>query len=211
MNTPSGSEIAAWLTGRLPTPWTADDAPVITVDREEITVVIALSAPDLGSDASAAEHAEANSGRTKRWREETRDQRIGIAREAEHRFGRKVSWGIRISKGADTTNADSTKGGSDKGRGEKDGSGEGGGADVVLFTHLAVPVMTRLRQPERQVLDTLVAAGVARSRAHALAWCVHTVAQHSATWLDDLGAAMQQVHEVRERGPVPAGEQAAPA
>ena len=35
--------------------------------------------------------------------------------------------------------------------------------------------MTRLRQPERLVLDTLVAAGVARSRSEALAWSVRLV------------------------------------
>jgi hypothetical protein len=70
-----------------------------------------------------------------------------------------------------------------------------------LFTHLAVPVMTRLRQPERQVLDTLVDAGVARSRAHALAWCVRLVGQHTQDWLGELRGAMEQVERVREAGP----------
>ena len=61
--------------------------------------------------------------------------------------------------------------------------------------------MTRLRQPERQVLDTLVDAGVARSRAHALAWCVRLVGEHADEWLGELRTAMEQVREVRETGP----------
>jgi hypothetical protein len=172
MTTSQATEPTAWLTGRLPEDWT-DEPPQITVDREEVTVLLALSAPELPEDASDADRAQAREGRVKRWREETRERRMGIAREAEHRFGRKIAWGVRV-----------------------DGTTE-------LFTRLAVPVMTRLRQPERQVLDTLVAAGVARSRSHALAWCVRTVGDNSDTWLQELGDAMQQVREVRDRGPRP--------
>jgi hypothetical protein len=61
--------------------------------------------------------------------------------------------------------------------------------------------MTRLRQPQRQVLDTLVDAGVARSRADALAWCVRLVAQHEDGWLAELREAMSQVADVRTKGP----------
>jgi hypothetical protein len=71
----------------------------------------------------------------------------------------------------------------------------------VLFTHLAAPVMTRLRQPERQVLDTLVDAGVARSRSEALAWCVRLVGEKSDAWLGELREAMGRVEEVRRKGP----------
>ncbi len=70
-----------------------------------------------------------------------------------------------------------------------------------LFTHLAAPIMTRLRQPERQVLDTLVEAGVARSRSDALAWSVKLVGQHTEDWLGELRDALRQVEEVRGRGP----------
>src|SRR5437763_17016684 len=94
-----------------------------------------------------------------------------IADEAEARYGRKVAWGASI------------------------------GDTRVLFTHLAVPVMTRLRQDERQVLDTLVDAGVARSRADALAWCVRLVGEHTDEWLSGLRAAMQNVDELRKQGP----------
>ena len=75
------------------------------------------------------------------------------------------------------------------------------GKPVTLFTHLSVPVMTRLRQPERQVLDTLVDSGVARSRAEALAWCVKLVGEHADSWLGDLRQAMEAVQKVRDQGP----------
>ena len=70
-----------------------------------------------------------------------------------------------------------------------------------VFTNISVPVMTRLRQPERLILDTLVEAGVARSRSEALAWAVRLVGQHTQEWLAELRAAMESVEEVRGRGP----------
>lgn len=110
-------------------------------------------------------------GRVSRFRESTRAERMRIADEAQARYGRKVAWGVRID---DTT---------------------------VLFTHLAVPVMTRLRQPERKVLDTLVDAGVARSRADALMWTVRLAGQHSEAWLAELREAMAKVDDLRAEGP----------
>jgi hypothetical protein len=173
MSTPQDTTAAirGWFTGRLPEDWTRAAAPEITVDREEITVVLTIPAPDVPADAPDAERAEAEAGRIRAFREDTRERRIELAREVEHRFDRKVAWGVR--------------------------SGE----RRELFTHLAVPVMTRLRQPERQVLDTLVEAGVARSRAHALAWCVRLTGEHAEEWLGQLRSAMEQVREVRESGP----------
>ena len=56
-------------------------------------------------------------------------------------------------------------------------------------------------QPERQVLDTLVAAGVARSRSEALAWCVRLVGEHTDSWLTDLREAMGAVDRLRAQGP----------
>jgi hypothetical protein len=79
--------------------------------------------------------------------------------------------------------------------------GAGENAERVLFTHIAVPVMTRLKQPERQVLDTLVDAGVARSRADALAWCVRLVGEHAEQWLAGLRSAMTEVDKLRKEGP----------
>jgi len=88
-----------------------------------------------------------------------------------NRYGRKVSWGVEV------------------------------GDEQVLFTHIAVPVMTRLKQPERQVLDTLVDAGVARSRSDALAWSVKLVGEAHDEWLAKLRDAMSAVDDVRAEGP----------
>ncbi|MFJ9549668.1 hypothetical protein [Streptomyces erythrochromogenes] len=105
------------------------------------------------------------------FRERTREQRVEVAREAEELYRRKVAWGVRV------------------------------GDETTLFTHLAVPVMTRLRQSERQVLDTLVAGGVARSRADALAWCVRLVGRNTDSWLTELRDSLDQVGRVRAQGP----------
>jgi hypothetical protein len=164
-------EIAAWFTGRLPEAWTQAGAPVVVTDREEIVVTLAVAGPPVDADAADGVRAEAVAGRIAGFRDETRDQRMAIAREAEHRFDRKVAWGVRI------------------------------GDHRALFTHLAVPAMTRLRQPERQVLDTLIAAGVARSRADALAWCVKLVGEHADAWLGELRRAIDDVDRIRDAGP----------
>ena len=166
-------EISSWFIGRLPDDWFTT-APEVTVDREEVLVVGRIALPD-GVDAEGPELAEATAGRVSRFREDTRDERIEMAREAEHRFGRKVAWGVEC------------------------------GPSRELFTHLAVPVMTRLRQPERVVLDTLVESGVARSRADALAWCVRLVGEHTDDWLARLREAMTEVQRLRSEGPVSAG------
>ncbi|MGC4960296.1 hypothetical protein ACPXCG_09370 [Gordonia sp. DT218] len=168
--TDTETSVAGWLTGRLPD-GLFTGAPEVRVDREEITVIGTIGPPDVDESADAAAVRQAEAGRIARFRESTRDQRIEVAREAEHRFDRKVAWGVRC------------------------------GETSQLFTHLAVPVMTRLRQPQRQVLDTLVAAGVARSRADALSWCVKLVGRHTDSWLDELRAAMSKVDEIRDAGP----------
>ena len=62
--------------------------------------------------------------------------------------------------------------------------------------------MTRLRQGERQVLDTLVSAGVARSRSDALAWSVRLVGQHQEEWIAQLRDALVAVDAARAAGPV---------
>lgn len=165
------TQIDAWFAGRLPAEWTAAGPADITVDRDEITIVVTVSAPELGGEADDADVAEATAGRVAGFREDTRDRRMKIAREAEHRFERKVAWGVRI------------------------------GDETVVFTHLAAPVMTRLRQSERQVLDTLIAANVARSRADALAWCVRLVGKNTESWLGDLRDALSTVDQLRADGP----------
>jgi hypothetical protein len=160
-------KVQGWFSGRLPKEWTSQPARV-TVDREEITVVLTI---DDVSGESEVERAEARAGRASAFREETREARMKIAREAQHRYERKVSWGIKV------------------------------GDHEELWTHVAAPVMTRLRQPNRLVLDTLVDAGVARSRSEALAWCVRLVGQHEEDWLSELRDAMASVADVRSKGP----------
>lgn len=167
-------QVRGWFSGRLPEEWTGAGAPDVRVDREEITVLLSVDDVALAEGASEDELAAARAGRAKAFREDTRERRIAIAIEAEQRFGRKVSWGVLV--------------GGPEGRRE-------------LFTHIAAPVMTRLRQPERIVLDTLVDAGVARSRSDALAWCVRLVRRHEGDWLAELREAMHTVDEVRRRGP----------
>jgi hypothetical protein len=165
------STIESWFAGRLPSEWAAAGEPALVVDRDEITVTIAIDPPNLAADASDADRGQAIDGRVSGFREDTRERRMAIAREAEHRFERKVAWAVRI------------------------------GDQTALFSHLAAPVMTRLRQPERQVLDTLVAANIARSRSDALAWCVRLVGRNTDAWLGELREAMNAVDEVRAQGP----------
>ena len=124
-------------------------------------------------DAGEGDPAAARAGRIGRFREETREQRMTIADAAQERYGRSVAWGASCG-------------------------------DVrEVFTNLSVPVMTRLRQADRLVLDTLVDAGVARSRSEALVWAVRLVGRHADEWLGELRAAMASVEEVRARGPRP--------
>jgi len=160
--------VTGWFAGRLPGGWVVEP-PRVTVDREEITVV--LSVEDVAGGESDVATAEARAGRARGFREDTREERMKIAREAQHRYERTVSWGLRV------------------------------GDHEELWTHVAAPVMTRLRQPQRQVLDTLVESGVARSRADALAWCVRLVGQHEGDWLAELREAMTAVDDVRKKGP----------
>jgi hypothetical protein len=162
--------VRGWFSGRLPE-GLFEELVDIAVDREEITVIGRIPAPAATPETSEAERAAAVEGKVSEFRERTRGDRMAIAREAEHRFERKVSWGVEC-----------------EGR-------------RFLFTHLSAPVMTRLRQPERQVLDLLIDGGVARSRSEALAWCVRLVQRNSEEWLGDLQESLEHVRTVRGQGP----------
>ena len=167
---PPADDAAAWIAGALPDDWFTV-RPDIVIDRDEIVIVGRLTEPVLGEDATDAEKSAAEAGRIASFREATRDRRIGIAQQLEHRYRRKVAWGAAC------------------------------GGRQELFTTFAAPSMTRLRQHERQVLDTLVDAGVARSRSEALAWCVRLVGEHADAWLGQLRDAMGAVDELRRQGP----------
>jgi hypothetical protein len=164
--------LEGWFAGRLPDDWFAGP-PSVTTDRDEILVVGTLAEPEYPAGADESAIAAARRARIQRFREETREQRMRIADEAENSTGRKVAWGARC------------------------------GDEEKTFTALAVPVMTRLRMRERQTLDTLVGAGVARSRADALAWCVRLVRDHEGEWIEQLRDALVGVEAARATGPNP--------
>jgi hypothetical protein len=174
MPTTAASRLSAWFAGRIPDDWFV--APVeVRADREEILVIGQLAEPAVatteGGDDGDEHRAVAARARIEAFREDTRDRRIRIAGEAEARFGRKVSWAARC------------------------------GDTEAAFTTASVPVMTRLRMRERGVLDTLIDAGVARSRSEALAWCVRLVDRHQGEWIEQLRDALGAVREARAAGP----------
>jgi hypothetical protein len=162
------TDLSTWFARHVPDTWFTGP-PRVEGDRDEIVVVGELPAPR--RPAGAGDPRAATLARVHRFREETRDVRTRIAAEAQHLFGRKVSWGATC-----------------------DGT-------TVLFTTVSVPVMTRLRMPERAVLDLLMEAGVARSRSEALAWCVRLVAANEGEWIEALRAALDRVAELRDSGP----------
>jgi hypothetical protein len=147
-------EIQAFVQASVPEGWFRGP-PTVEADDEEI-LVLGVLPTERTVDA---------------FRESTREARVAIARRAESRFGRPVSWGV-----------------------ERDGA-------TTLFTTQSSPVMTRLRMRERAVLATLIDAGIARSRSEALAWCVKLVDRHQADWLAELREALAGVEQVRVGGP----------
>jgi hypothetical protein len=166
----TAQEIGGWFRGRVDDGWfTALD---VVVDKDEILVLGTLATPTLaGEDDDEDSRRVAASSRINGFREDTRERRIVIATEAEHLFGRKVSWGCRC------------------------------GGFERRFTVANVPVMTRLLLDERRVLDTLIDAGIARSRSEALAWCVKLVGANQGEWIEQLREAMSHVERVRAEGP----------
>jgi hypothetical protein len=164
-------DIALWFAGKLPAGWFSGP-PDVTSDGEEILVVGTLPDVELARGTSEDARAAARVARIDRFREETREERMKVAREAERQFKRKVAWGATC------------------------------GDETRVSTTLSVPVMTRLRMPDRAILDTLVAGGVARSRSDALAWCVRLVGMHQADWIKGLRDAIVKVDEARSKGPL---------
>lgn len=122
-------------------------------------------------DGSTQAFGDGDRARIEWFRAQTRDERMALASVAEAHFGRRVSWGACS------------------------------GDQEATFTTVAVPVMTRLRLSERAVLDTLIDAGVARSRSEALAWCVRLVADNEEVWIVRLRQAFAAVAQARASGP----------
>lgn len=180
----NGDATANWQLGPLPSTHDAaawiygalpggwlTEPPEINSDTDELIVICPLPTPDHPADSTENDRAATEEGRISSFREGTRDIRIQISGQLQYRYRRLASWGARCG---DTT---------------------------LIFTHQAVPVTARLRQQERQVLDTLVDSGVARSREDALAWCVRLVEQHAEGWLAELRHAMSSVDDLRKQGP----------
>ncbi len=165
------TELSAWFAAKIPKEWFVAP-PEVSADGDEILVVGELPDVELAPGTADDARSSARLARIDRFREETREDRVRIAREAEHAFHKRVGWGARC------------------------------GGEVKYFTTASMPVMTRLRMPERMILDTLVAAGVARSRSDALAWCVRLVGMHQADWIKDLRDALVKVDEARSKGPL---------
>ena len=128
-----------------------------------------LAPPQLPEGASEEEVRVAEQARISGFREDSRGGRMRIAEEAQPAFRRTVSWGAEC------------------------------GGSRVLFTTAGVPVMTRLRLADRRVLDTLIDAGVARSRSEALAW-TRPPGGPARSGLDSRAARR---HDVRRGGPGP--------
>lgn len=141
-------------------------------DKDEIVVRGTIQPPEQSGDSSSAQNPElAELECATVFREASRDGRVQVALRAEALFERKVSWVVSC------------------------------GSTEKAYTTLALPVMTRLGYEERQVLDTLVAGGVARSRSEAVNWCVQLVGRDQADWLDKLRAAVGGIDDVRSQGP----------
>jgi hypothetical protein len=164
--------IQEWFADRIPQQWQTTGLEVIS-DQDEILVIADLQPAHPGVHQPAGEDGEITEdlAELRHFRESSRDERMALAKAAEQVFGRKVSWGARV------------------------------GEMVVVFTTASVPVMTRLRLPERRVLDTLIDAGVARSRSEALAWCVRLVGDNEKEWIGELRRAFAHVEAARDRGP----------
>jgi len=145
-------ELQTWFASRVPKDWFTGGLEIMS-DGEEILVVGNLPDVELAGGTSAAARAAAQDARIDRFREETRDDRVRIAREGERHFRRKVGWGARC------------------------------GDQMKLFTTASVPVMTRLRMPERSILDTLVG-------------------MHQKDWIKGLRDALVKVDEARGKGPL---------
>jgi hypothetical protein len=157
--------------------WVQERAPVnllagppeTTLYEDEVVIVLPLAAAGTDAELPDEERRAAERRLIARRREETRPWRMKLARELQAKLGRPVAWGMRV------------------------------GESQLLFTTRSAPVMTRLGRAEREVLDTLVAAGVADTRSAALAYAVRAFAAEHIDWLAEVREAIAQVEQVRSR------------
>ena len=86
--------IKGWFAGRLPDGWFS--GVDVKVEDDQVVVVGTLPESSLPPTSSPEEKEGAAAGRIARFREQTRGERIGIAREAEERFHKYVTWGAQL-------------------------------------------------------------------------------------------------------------------
>jgi hypothetical protein len=128
--------IKGWFAGRLPDGWFT--GVEVAVEDDQIVVIGAL--PDINVGSTPEEKEGAAAGRIARFREETRGQRIGIAREAEERFKKYVTWGAKLGG---VTKRFNPGGGGGGGRGDDRRS-------VMIRRWMRRHRGHREREPERQ-------------------------------------------------------------
>jgi len=143
--------------------------PEIAVYDDEAVIIVPLELSGFDDALEGEERRAAERRLIAQRREESRPWRIKLARVLQPMLGRAIAWGMRA------------------------------GESEALFSTRSVPVMTRLGRAERDVLDTLVAAGVADTRSAALAYAVRAFAAEHADWLDEVREAIAQVEQVRAR------------
>jgi hypothetical protein len=143
--------------------------PEVTIYDDEAVVLLPIGDDEIDAALFDEERRQAELQLIARRREETRSLRMKVAREQQKLLDRPVAWGMRA------------------------------GSSTMLFTTRSAPVMTRLGRAERDVLDTLVAAGVADTRSAALAYAVRAFAAEHGDWLADVRQAIAQVEQVRAR------------
>ena len=143
--------------------------PEVTIYDDEAVVVLPIRDDQIDAALFDEDRRQAELQLIARRREETRLLRMKVARELQKLVERPVAWGMRA------------------------------GSSIVLFTTRSAPVMTRLGRAERDVLDTLVAAGVADTRSAALAYAVRAFAAEHGDWLAEVREAIAQVEQVRSR------------
>ena len=143
--------------------------PQVALYDDEAVIMLPLADELAGNELDADTRRQAAYQRIAQRREETRPVRMKLARELQKQLGVPVAWGVRL------------------------------GESEALFTSRSAPVMTRLGRAERDVLDTLVAAGVADTRSSALAYAVRAFAAEHAEWLAEVRSAIAQVDQVRAR------------
>ncbi|NJO81514.1 MAG: hypothetical protein HC828_01285 [Blastochloris sp.] len=146
-----------------------DAPPEIRVYPDEMVIVLQVVRDAALAQLDEAERSPAELQQIAERREGTRKLRMKLARELQASLGLSVAWGMRI------------------------------GDNEVLFTTRTVPVMTRLGRAEREVLDTLVAAGVADTRSAALAYVVRAFAIEHREWLGEVREALTHIDKVRQR------------